>query len=210
MDRDDFRTTTNVSRETIERLDAYADLLRRWQPRINLVGPDTVPDLWRRHFLDSAQLLGLVAPLVAKRSTFRLADLGSGAGFPGLVLAILGVPGVILVESDARKAAFLREVARVTGTTVEVRVARAERLVCLGADVITARALAPLAELLALAEPHLAPGGHCLFLKGKSCEDELTAAGKEWNITVARTISVSDPSGVILHLSEVSRGQRDG
>src|SRR5437660_4118565 len=119
----EFAAATGVSRETLPRLDAYAELLRRWSPRINLVAASTLDDLWRRHFLDSAQLLPLV-PSAAR----SLIDLGSGAGFPGLVLAILGVPGVELVEADSRKCAFLREAARIAAAPVMIRNARIESL----------------------------------------------------------------------------------
>ncbi len=197
----DFQKATGVEHDTLARLSAYADLLIKWQARINLVGPSTLPDLWRRHFLDSAQLKAFIPP-----TTRRLADLGSGAGFPGLVLAILGVPDVHLLESDGRKAAFLAEAARVTGTKITLHADRIERVPPLAADVVTARALAPLAELLPLALHHRAPGGLCLFLKGKTCEDELTQARKGWIIAADRSPSLADPAGVILHVNEVSRG----
>ena len=197
----EFQAATGLDGTIVDRLAAYAELLVRWQARINLVGPDTIPDLWRRHMLDSAQLLPRL-PAGAK----RLVDLGSGAGFPGLVLAILGAPDVHLVESDSRKAAFLREAARVAETPVTVHAARIEKLSPLAADVVTSRALAPLDRLLGLAEPHLAPGGKCLFLKGRAAEDELTAARKEWIITFGRTPSATDPSGIILEIGEVRRG----
>ena len=202
MSPDDFQAATGTDSATMARLTTYAETLVKWQARINLVGPDTLPDLWHRHMLDSAQLL----PLIPK-SAKRLVDLGSGAGFPGLVLAILGAPDVHLVESDARKAAFLREAARLTATPIAVHVARIEALAPLGADVVTARALAPLGKLLNWAVPHLAPGGVCLFLKGKSGEDELTEAGKEWIISCDRSPSRTDPAGVILQLREVCRGR---
>lgn len=190
-----------VSRETVERLAAYAGLLRHWQTRINLVGPDTLASLWQRHMLDSAQLWPLI-PAGAR----RLVDLGSGAGFPGLVLAILGAPDVHLVESDARKGAFLREAARVTATPITLLTRRVEQIPPLAADVITARALAPLPRLLTWAVPHLAPGGQCLFLKGRGAEDELTAAAKDWKIAPRRIPSLTDPDGTILQLCEVCLG----
>lgn len=202
MTPDEFQKAAAVSRETLDRLRAYADLLVKWQAKINLVGPDTIPSLWQRHFLDSAQVFPLLP-----HNIHRLVDMGSGAGFPGLVLAVMGAPDVHLIESDQRKGAFLREAARVTGTAVTLHTARIENLAPLGADVVTARALAPLEKLLVWAEPHLAPHGQCLFLKGRGCEDELTTASKEWNITFERVSSRSDPLGTILHLKEVSRGR---
>lgn len=199
---DQFMTKSGVSRETLDRLAIYAELLVKWQARINLVGPDTLPELWSRHFLDSAQLFPLIKP-----GARRLVDLGSGAGFPGLVLAVMGAPDVHLIESDQRKCAFLREVARVTGTPVTVLNRRIEQVAPLSADVVTARALAPLDRLLGWAFPHLAGGGECLFLKGRGAEDELTASAKEWNITTSRIPSLTDPGGLVLHLREVSRGR---
>ncbi len=198
----------DVSRETLARLAAYAELLLRWQPRINLVGNTTLPQLWRRHMLDSAQLHRLLPP-----DTRILVDLGSGAGFPGLVLAAMGVPEVHLIEADARKCAFLREAARVMGVAAVVHNTRIEAVAPFAADVVTSRALAPLAQLLRYAEPFLqrgendGRGGRCLFLKGRGGEDELTLATKEWNMSVERVTSLSDPDGLILRLSEVSRGR---
>jgi 16S rRNA (guanine527-N7)-methyltransferase len=189
-----------VSRETRERLEVYAGLLRKWQPVINLVGPRTLTDLWNRHFVDSAQLHGLMPP-----NARTLVDLGSGAGFPGLVLAILGVPDVHLIESDQRKATFLREVARATGASVTVHAARIEKVTPFHADVVSARALAPLVDLLALASPFLGGNSICLFPKGQQADDEVCAAAKTWNMAVDRIQSITDPSASILRVSEVSR-----
>ncbi len=189
---------TGVSRETLDRLASHLDLLRRWQKRINLVGTATLCDPWRRHMLDSAQL----APLVPAGA--RLADLGSGAGFPGLVLAILRGGPVHLIESDARKAAFLREAVRITGAPVEVHNARAEQL-DLKADIVTARACAPLDRLLGLALPLLASGGLCLFLKGARVEEEVSEARAAWKMALRRHRSRSAPDGVVLEVSGLSR-----
>ena len=134
-----FADLVPVSRETLARLEAYVDLLTRWSVRINLVGRDTLADLWRRHILDSAQLHRFI-PSTAK----TLIDVGSGAGLPGLVLAILGVAGVELVEADSRKAAFLREAARVTDADVTIRPCRIQAVPPHPANVVTARACAPL------------------------------------------------------------------
>ena len=191
---------SGVSRETRERLNTYADLLRKWQRSINLVGPRTLDDLWNRHFTDSAQLLPLIPP-----TSRVLVDFGSGAGFPGLVLAILGVAEVHLIESDQRKATFLREVARATGTPVTVHAKRIEQVAPVPADVVSARALAPLGDLLGFAAPFLHSDSLCLFPKGQMAEDELTAASKTWNINVDRIQSVTDPSATILRVSQVSR-----
>ena len=196
---DDFFAEFAVSRETAARLTAYADLLTKWQTRINLVGPATIPDLWRRHMQDSAQLL----PLLPNGPQL---DLGSGAGFPALVLAILRDQPTHLVESDARKCAFLREAARLTGAPATIHNVRIETLKPFPIKVITARALASVAELLALAEPFLGEGVECLFLKGEKLEDELTIAAKTWKMTHDRIPSRSDPKGIILRVKEVHRG----
>lgn len=196
-----FRAATNVSRETLERLEIYAALLQTWQPRINLVGPSTVPDLWRRHMLDSAQ----VATLVPKGAETHV-DLGSGAGFPGLVLAIMGVAAhVHLIESDTRKCAFLREVAARTGTQISLHNQRIEKVPPFPADVVTARALAPLAKLLGWAAPFLSQESICLFHKGAKWEDELTDARKDWIMRSERQVSLTDPKAVILCLTELRR-----
>jgi 16S rRNA (guanine527-N7)-methyltransferase len=189
-----------VSRETLARLQAYADLLVRWSARINLVGRDTLGDLWRRHMLDSAQLRPLLPD-----AAHSLVDLGSGAGFPGLVLAILGVSGVELVEADSRKAAFLGEAARVTGATVTIRPCRIAAVPVHPVDVVTARALAPLDRLLDLAQPFLGPETVCLFPKGERVQQELTLARKFWTIAASHHQSIADPRGVVLRLHRVVR-----
>src|SRR5262249_5682648 len=148
--------------ETLARLEAYAALLRQWAPRINLVAASTLADPWRRHFLDSAQLLPLVPP-----GAGNLIDLGSGAGFPGLVLAVLGVPGGELVQADAGKCAFLREAARLAAAPVAIRQARIESLPARPVDVVTARGCAPLDRLLVLAQRFIGPETVCLFPKGE-------------------------------------------
>jgi 16S rRNA (guanine527-N7)-methyltransferase len=205
----DFAADTGVSRETRDRLETYAGLLEKWSRAVNLVGRGTLPDLWRRHMLDSAQLLDHLPPEPGGRAR-RIVDLGSGAGFPGLVLAICGAGEVHLVESDARKAAFLREVARATETEAVFHVKRAESLPALAADVVTARAFAPLDRLLGYAAPLLGPGGVGLFLKGKGVEGELTAARKAWILTVERAPSRSDPQGTILRVEGLGPGNAKG
>jgi 16S rRNA (guanine527-N7)-methyltransferase len=203
LDAAGFAAITDVSRETLARLQIYADLLVTWSARINLVGRATLDDLWRRHFLDSAQLLRLL-PAGAK----SLVDLGSGAGFPGLVLAILGMPRVELVEADSRKAAFLREAARVTGTAVMVRGCRIEAVPPHAVDVVTARGCAPLEKLLSLSGRFIGSHTTCLFLKGARAEEELTEAGKAWTMTVSRHPSRADPGGIVLSLQQVVREPR--
>jgi 16S rRNA (guanine527-N7)-methyltransferase len=195
-----FAELVSVSRETLSRLEAYAELLTRWSARINLVGRDTLPNLWRRHILDSARLHAFIPS-----SARSLIDLGSGAGLPGLVLAILGVPGVELVEADSRKAAFLREAARVAGTGVTIRPCRIQAVLPHPVDVVTARACAPLDRLLDLAAPFLAPDTVCLFPKGERFNEELTLARKAWTMNVSVEQSLSDRRGVVLRLQQVAR-----
>jgi 16S rRNA (guanine527-N7)-methyltransferase len=196
-DAQDFAGAFSVSRETLERLGTYEALLRRWQQTINLVAPSTLPDIWGRHFADSAQLLAL-APPGAK----RWLDLGSGAGFPGLVVAILLAERggqVTLIESDSRKAAFLREVARQTGAPVDILCERIEK----GAtqakvDVITARALAPLPRLLDLSAPYFSSDTVGLFLKGREVPSEIEAARRRWQFSVKLHPSLTDPDARIV------------
>ena len=199
-----FQARAGVSRETLERLRAYVDLLALWNRRINLVGPRTLADVWRRHILDSAQL-GRLLPIDAQ----KVVDLGSGAGLPGLVLAIIGVVEPHLVEADARKIAFLREAARITGTTIRLHAARSEAVTGLRADVVTARAFAPLPKLLDHAEHFIDSRSILLLLKGKGVREELTEAGKGWKMSATLHPSVSDPSGIVLQLQQVERAGRD-
>lgn len=216
MSPDEFAREAHVSRETLDHLIVYKEVLEKWQRRINLVGPATLADAWRRHFLDSAQLYPLLAAaLKGRRGPAVLFDLGSGAGFPGLVLAVMargaGLPlDPHLVEADHRKAAFLAEVCRATGLarTVTIHGERIERLVLdrvPRAAIVTARALAPLPALLDLAAPLLAPHGIALFLKGAKAGDELTHAGKHWKMQVDRVPSRTDPSGTILRVAALTR-----
>ena len=185
--------------ETMARLEQFATLLRRWNRHINLVSPKDIDQLWPRHIADSLQLAGDLAPGAA------VTDLGSGGGFPGLVLAIATANPVTLVESDQRKASFLREAARATGAPAIVVADRIEQAAIAPAPFVTARALAPLPLLLGWAHRLLAPGGVCLFLKGRSVDDELTRAAAEWHMTVSRRPSRTSPDGVILTLSELRR-----
>jgi len=199
---DDFAADTGVSRETTQRLSAYAALLVKWQARINLISATTIGDLWRRHMLDSAQLLPLLPP-----GTTILVDLGSGAGFPGLVLSILGVPEVHLIESDQRKCVFLAEAARAAGIAPVIHNKRIESIDGVSAGVVTARACAPLDQLLTYAQRILWQDGKALFLKGAAVEEELTAAHKNWTMDVERLPSASDPTGCILRIGQVRRAK---
>src|SRR5688500_3126972 len=156
--------------------------------------------LWDRHIADSAQLFRLIP-----QNTSNLLDVGSGAGFPGLVLAIMGARGVHLVESDQRKVAFMREAARAAGVEVTFHPERIENLTPFLAGVIMARALAPLGKLLDWTAPFRGPETVCLFLKGQTVEAELTDAHKQWTMVCDRQTSLTDPTGTILALREVRR-----
>lgn len=205
MSPDEFRQETGVSRETLARLEGYADLLIRWSKAINLVSAASIKDLWRRHMFDSAQLLPLLPEPPPDRKRVVL-DLGSGAGFPGMVLSILGAGDVHLVEPDQRKILFLREVAREVGSDAHIHGVRANKLPRFAVDAVTARALAPLDRLLdhgaQFLDPAQASNGHGAargyFLKGARVEEELTEARKRWKIDVERIPSRSDPAGTIL------------
>jgi 16S rRNA (guanine527-N7)-methyltransferase len=190
----------DVSRETQARLDVFTATLLRWNARINLVSRGDEPEITARHINDALQLIDLIPP-----GTQRAIDLGSGAGFPGLVLALAtGLP-FDLVESDQRKCAFLREAARATQAPVKVHAVRIESAKLQQAKLITARALAPLKTLLHLAMPLLAKGGVCIFPKGESAEWEIEEASAAWTMRIERIISRTDRSGVILRISEVTR-----
>lgn len=203
MSPESFCRAFPVSRETLDRLRRYGALLEKWQKKINLVGAGTLPDLWRRHMLDSAQLMVPIAALNKERP--MILDLGSGAGFPGLVLAMLDAGEVHLVESDQRKCAFLSEVARETETALTIHESRIEDIGPLRADIITARALAPLPKTLDYAELFLKDETVCLFPKGRRAREELTQTGKKWNMRVENINSLSSPSGTILRLDHLAR-----
>jgi len=199
-----------VSRETVVHFDAYVDLLQRWQKVKNLVAPSTLGQIWTRHIADSAQLL----PYLGSART--IVDLGSGAGFPGLVIAIanIGKPGfhVHLVEANGRKASFLREVARVTDAPATVHALRIEDFTAkwqVKADLVTARALASLSELLELSAELLKTGAGALFLKGQDVGVELTQATKYWNIKTELIPSLTDPGGQIVSITAASRRNED-
>ena len=205
----EFAEALDVSRETLARLEAYADLLVKWQARMNLIGPATVEHIWQRHFLDSAQLLERVREtrgLAGQQGApLRWLDIGSGAGFPGLVLALMGAGDVHLVEANARKAAFLGQAIRATGATARVHRARVEALAPMGVDIVTARGCAKIVTLIDYGRPHLAPDGEMWLLKGQDVEDELTQAAISWTMTVDRFLSRSDPSGTVVRLRDFRR-----
>ena len=194
-----FQAETGISDDVRLRLETYLGVLEEWRGRAGLVARSTLKDPWRRHLLDSAQIMPLL-PAGAK----RIADLGSGAGFPGMVLAILGAQDVHLIESEGRKCAFLKIVSRETNCPVTIHYLRAETLPGLAADVVTARAVAPCKRLLPLVDRHLATGGTAFLLKGRTVEEELTECSKNWMMNLTRIPSRSDPSGTILTVQDLT------
>lgn len=200
-----FEAETGVSRETMSRLDTYSALLKKWNPAINLVSKSTMPEHWTRHFLDSAQILDL-----SEKKVGLWADIGTGGGFPGLIVAILAAERapelrVVCVESDTRKATFLRTVARETGIDVEVISERGETLAPLNANVVSARAFAPLVKLLDHTERHLAPDGQAIFLKGAGYEAEVSESLETWAFQLDTYPSKTDPAATILKLGDIHR-----
>jgi len=211
-----FSPDGGVSRETLGAFEAYEATLVKWQKAVNLVGASTLGEVWHRHFLDSAQL----APLIPTRpygAPTVILDIGSGGGFPGLVLAVLAATGALgapalavhLVEANARKCAFLKEVARITGAQAVIHRARVEDLPPFPVDVVMARGFARLPRLLTLAsgflqQPDCRPVG--LFLKGRGVDKELTDARKQWNMRVEHIVSITDPEGVVLRLKDIVLG----
>lgn len=194
----------DVSRETFDRLLALQALLEKWNPAINLVARSTLAEAWTRHIADSAQLYRL-----APAALPHWADLGSGGGFPGLVIAVLAAEQdparrITLVESDQRKSTFLRQAGREMAlTNLSVLTDRIENVPALQADVISARALAALPALCGFAARHLAPSGLALFPKGAQYQDELAAASRDWRYDVTTHPSETDPSAVVLAMKAI-------
>lgn len=203
-DRERALALTPVSRETADRLDRFVDLLLKTQQHTNLIGPATVSEVWTRHIADSLQLLAL-AP-----DARVWVDLGSGGGFPGLVLACALVerPGAVmhLIESNGKKAAFLRHVICALSLPAQVHERRIEDFAPgFAVDVITARAVAPLAKLLGYVAPLLETGAKALLPKGQDVEAELTEAAKYWNIQADRVPSRTHPAGRIVVVRALAR-----
>lgn len=198
MSPEEFAHVHDVSRETISRLQIYHDLLVKWQKAINLVSPKTIEDIWSRHFTDSAQLAGYL------KVGAKVTDLGSGAGFPGLVLAIMRPDlEMILIESDNRKSEFLKNVSRETKTSVTVYNDRVEKILGVNGaipDVITARAFAPLPVILEMI-PANCRGADFLLLKGKTALDEVAEAAKTFDFECVDMPSRTDNDAKILKIS---------
>ncbi len=202
-----FQAASGVPDTVMGSLRAHVTVLGRWRQKMNLVSAKSFEDVWRRHVWDSAQLAALIPP-----GAENIVDMGSGAGFPGLVLAAVIPARVILIESNARKCAFLRQTAREMGVEAEIVHGRIEDAAGSGlcdADVVTARALAPLERLLALAGPLLRGGGKgpgfCLFAKGRTRQEELTMVRKHWKLSVTSIPSLSDSAGAILKVENFER-----
>lgn len=187
---DHFRTNPGLT--------AFVDLLLKWNTTVNLVAGGDTPNLWNRHVGDSLQLGSIAGSLPP-----RLIDLGSGAGFPGLILSIAFGIEADLIEQDQRKAAFLREAIMVTGARARVHANRIERVKLPAAPVVTSRALAPLPVLLRLAEPFLTEDGFCLFPKSVAAEAEIAEAERQWSMRIERFPSRTDTNGMILRISEL-------
>lgn len=214
-----FAARFSVSRETLDRLKTYEALLKRWQKTINLVAPSTLDQIWHRHFADSAQVYfasrsAIPATLEGERKPpITYLDIGSGAGFPGLVIAIMaaehGGTRHTLIESDSRKGAFLREVARNTGVVVDILCTRIEspenHAKVAEVNCVTARALAPLPRLIELAYPYFGPDSFGLFLKGREIAAEIEEAEKTWSFAYALKLSVTDNEGRVLILQSLRR-----
>lgn len=201
----EFRAKIDVSRETFERLEAFEATLLKWNSAINLVSPSSLSQIWTRHLLDSAQIFEL-----CPKSGHAWVDIGSGGGFPGLVVAILAkekMPElrVSLIESDRRKAAFLATTANALDLKVSVHATRIESLAPQGADVLSARALAPLSDLLGYAERHLAIDGLLLFPKGIRWRDEILAAQNVWRFDYTTHASMTGDDSVILAIKGAQR-----
>jgi 16S rRNA (guanine527-N7)-methyltransferase len=198
-------TDLNVSRETMQDLCRIAELLKKWNKTINLVGKSTIDEVWGRHILDSAQMW------TKKPNNLRVwVDLGSGGGFPALVLAAIAkdkMPGVKfhLIESDARKCAFLRNVSRETSLNTEIHNVRIENAEPIVADVVSARALASVDGLLELSQKFLADNTFCLFLKGQACARDVAKARESWCFQSETTKSMSDDTGTILKVWNIKR-----
>lgn len=200
----DILADLGVSRETIERLERLVSLLTKWNSAINLVSRTSASEAWTRHILDSAQIYAL-----APATTSHWADLGSGGGFPGLVVAILAAElkpemRLTLVESDQRKAEFLRQASRNLKLNAQVVAERIESIAGLGADVVSARALAPLDALLGFAHLHLSPEGMSLFSKGATYLAEVEAAKRNWRFELLAMPSKTDAAAAILQVRDLS------
>lgn len=194
-----------VSRETMERLEKFEQVLLKWNPRINLVSKNSLPHLWQRHIADSVQVYDC-----ADKVDETWLDIGSGGGFPGIVVAILAAERspqtkVTLIESDQRKSVFLRTAARECGVSISVLTKRIEQVEPIGAQIMSARAVADLDTLLGFSERHLAEDGVALFPKGESWKKEVDVAKKKWRFDVESITSLTETEAVILKIKGITR-----
>jgi 16S rRNA (guanine527-N7)-methyltransferase len=185
----------SVSRETYDRLTLYYDLLVKWQAKVNLVGPDTISQAWQRHFLDSLQLQQYI-----ENKNAIIADIGTGAGFPGMALAILGYKNIHLIESDAKKITFLREVARITNTSVSIHHGRVENILIDNISFILSRACAPLDQLFSYSKNFVSHETICLFHKGKNYSKDIEDAKLHWLFEAGVFPSIVDTESVVLKI----------
>lgn len=203
--RDPFLAERNVSRETEDRLLVFVDLLGKWTQKINLISKGTASDIWRRHILDSVQIYDF-----APNNVSLWLDIGSGGGLPGVVVAALAAqfaPGarVAMIESDQRKAAFLRTALRELGLDGDVLASRIDAVPPKSADLLSARALAPLDQLLGFAEMHLRLGGTAIFPKGKTVDQEIADASTNWLFKIEKHASMTDADARILTIKDIKR-----
>lgn len=200
MNAEQFAERAPIHVGSLADYEKWETLLRKWNARINLVAPNSLPEFWERHALDSAQILPMIP-----REAQTIVDFGSGAGFPGLAVAIqakhAGLDQTVhLIESAGKKASFLKSVSRETSLKTIVHSARIEALPKLDADIVTARAFAPLHRLFPLAWQHLRKGGQLVLLKGEAVDDELNEVSKDWTFTSQRTASLSNDGGCVLQI----------
>jgi len=200
--REQFLAAFPVSRETEARLERFADMLTERNRTLSLVADSTLDQIWTRHFLDSAQLF----PLIPDPEN-SVVDMGAGPGFPGLVLAILGLPRVHLVENNMQKAGFLNAVIADLALPVTVHGMKVEAVRPFTAGAVTARALKPLTQLISMGRKFLGDGSVCVFPKGRRAAEELAAADRDWSMTVERFQSLTDPESTIFRLSHVKEGR---
>ncbi|NOZ42757.1 MAG: 16S rRNA (guanine(527)-N(7))-methyltransferase RsmG [Alphaproteobacteria bacterium] len=200
-DSDSFYRQTGVSRETMVHIRRYHDLVVKWQKKINLVSNASLSDIWCRHFYDSFQLNSLFGQSIG--GNLQILDIGSGAGFPGLLLSMLGSGEFHMVESNAKKCTFMNQVIRETTCRAVVHCARMEDLAVFPIDYIISRACAPVGRLIEIAQGFIHPETICLFLKGQNADKEIAAARQKWQFKLEKFTSLSEASGVIVKVSDI-------
>ncbi len=199
---EDFAEDIDVSRETLEKLKLYADALVKWQKAKNLVANSTLDDRWRRHLLDSAQLFPLIRQC-HPNTDLTLLDIGSGAGYPGLVLSVMGLGHATMVEANGRKCSFMSHVARETSAPSTIVNQRIESVAPQHFDIVTSRACAKIEQILNWSTPFVGPTTEIWLLKGATAEEELTQASALWKMAIERFDSRTSQDGVIIKLSDI-------